>query len=208
MVESPVTMSEWRDISDDDVVAACEGNGPARERVLVALEPRVRASIIVRAGNRLFQSDGVGDLTDNVIVGVIEGLPGLRNRTRRGLLGFTSIVTRNKVSDWNKQDIINKQQLKGSSFWVLMGGDGTSVVSAVNRAQLFEAFMWALERVRPSYRDILVLTVIEGLNTREAAERLGITRENASVRLKRAWKTVRKKMQEWKPTEEDDGAPD
>ena len=52
----------------------------------------------------------------------------------------------------------------------------------------------ALARISPELRVVLQLTVIDGLNTREAAVLLGIPRGTVKSRLQRARATLREEM--------------
>lgn len=53
-----------------------------------------------------------------------------------------------------------------------------------------------MKRVRPSYASVLALVDTNGLSLREAAQQLGISVQNATVRLHRARKALREVMLE------------
>jgi RNA polymerase sigma-70 factor (ECF subfamily) len=66
-----------------------------------------------------------------------------------------------------------------------------SAESALERKQTREQVRASIDRLPDGYREVLLLRDVEGLDTREAAEALGISAANVKVRLHRARQALR-----------------
>ena len=191
-------MREPGKLTDEMVRAAVAGAGPERARVLKAIEPCVEMMIVDRLRPTPGQSDAVQDIKQDALLALTAGLSRLRTRTVAGLKQFARRIVRTIVSDW----LNTRPGLKSLDSTVsrpsgtrrlveIIAGSGTSPSSAARRAELVQGFWDAVEELKPEYREILKLAFREHLDkTRDIGERLGISREAASMRLKRALEAV------------------
>lgn len=69
--------------------------------------------------------------------------------------------------------------------------DWTTPSRVLYRKEAFAQMVGLLDRLRPSYRQVILLTRMEGLSTAEAAERMGKSREAAALLLHRALRRLR-----------------
>jgi RNA polymerase sigma-70 factor (ECF subfamily) len=73
-------------------------------------------------------------------------------------------------------------------------GSGTTPSRAVHRNEMAEAVKAALERLKPSHREILLMRHFDDLPFKEAAEVLGIERNAAEQRYVRALLRLKKEL--------------
>ncbi len=174
-------------------------------RIYAAYQPVIRRYLA-----RIVGPDEAEDLTQDVFLKVIQGLPDFRGHAA--------------VSTWLYRIATNaaRDRLRRASFQqarsaapIDAAGDGVGGVDEADAAMTDEApsadqqLMWdemrdrlmeLVERLPPHYRTVLVLSELEGLKNGDIAEVLGVSLEAVKIRLHRARAKLKAEMdrdREW-----------
>jgi RNA polymerase sigma-70 factor (ECF subfamily) len=154
----------------------------ADEAVLVAhFAPRVRA--MLRA--RLRQADAVHDLTQDTLLAVIVALRKGQLREPDRLAAFVHGVARNTANN-HLRGVHRRGEapLDDEVIARLVGADTTE---DAERRNLVEQGLHALA---PADREVLELTLVDGLHPREIAQRLSLPSDTVRQRKTRALKRL------------------
>jgi len=195
-------------LTDQDVRSAAEGSREAFERVAAVLEPQVRLMVAARLSPTPGQFDTVDELTQEVLLGLSTGISRLESRTVEGLRAFLSGVVARKVADLLKRrgagralrpefrslDSTVTGLSHAQALWQLLSASGTSLASAVDRAELVGRLVRALGGLKREYREVITLAFFDQLSTAEIASRWGVSRGAVSMLLLRAVRVLRQQM--------------
>jgi RNA polymerase sigma factor (sigma-70 family) len=201
-------MAEFRELTDEDVVAAVGGSRDHIERIAETVRPRLHLMVTARLSPTRAQHHDVEDLIQMCSMAVTSGLPQLANRTVGGLKAYTSVIVSRKVADYiaARRDGPRRQapasldstMLQGTSagpVWQLLSASGTMPPSAAGRADELAAVLNELAALSPQEREIINLAFFDELTTEQMGSVLGISRGAASMRLLRAVRALRARMQ-------------
>ncbi|MFO0872858.1 MAG: RNA polymerase sigma factor [Phycisphaerales bacterium] len=200
--------SSPENLSDEHVKAACAGAAAILNDLLVALTPRVRLMVVARLGHPLPDANTVDEVVQAILVAVAAGIPQLRVQSVAGMLGFVSTIASRKVAaalvrrgalagSPNAPESLDARVGPDSSIGPLgsfvASGDTTPFAAAV-RADQQLALLREIAVLKPDFREIVTLLVIDGISTAEAGQRLGISREAAAMRYHRAVEALRERL--------------
>ena len=187
-------MADWSDISDDDVVGACEGREPQRSHVFGVLNALVPGMVRRQLNPTATQGDAVQEVMQNVLCALNDLLPKLIMRTVAGLRANTQTIVCRKVCDW----ISEKRNLRGPSLDStasspsgkcrrrdLLPDSGESPRAAAISAELIARGLTALEQFKPEDRELFWWRVRDKLPYAEIGRRLGIAEGTAKERFHR-----------------------
>ncbi len=188
------------------VQAAASGVSAERERIVQAMKPQVSTMVVVRLSPTPSQFPMVEDLSQQILLAIVEGLERLRSRTAAALKSYTSTVVTRKVADFLRGP---EHQRRGSvrsldsslhdasacrTLGDLIPADGTSPSSLMGRSEQIGRLMAELGRLRANDREIITLAFFDQLPLTEIAERLGMSHSGASMTLFRAVKSLRRNL--------------
>ena len=168
------------------------GGDPNAEEELVK---RYRPGVYAIASARLRDREAAGDVSQEVLLMVLEALRAGKLREVGRLTAFIHSTARNRINTYlaNLYTERNRPPLP----------DAPPVVTPEERfeeSQRQSVVRQALGRLNPRDRKILLLTIVDGLKPREIAVRLGISPERLRKRKSRALQRVRKAVQEMSRT--------
>lgn len=189
-------------ITDGHVERAAAGDSSARADVLAWLEPRIRTMVLVRLAPSPRQFVAVDDLAQETLMATMEGLAKLRVRTLAGLRSFSSTVASRRVADFLRaQPAADGHGPGGGNGWVRNNADSLHLVDSTltprRRAERIEEvarLIEALGRLQPEQREVIVMAYYDQIETHEMAERLGVSRPAAAMKLLRATRALRSQV--------------
>ncbi|MHC4818905.1 MAG: RNA polymerase sigma factor, partial [Planctomycetota bacterium] len=135
------------------------------------------------------------DLVQEILLKAATAIETFQPEGKRAFVKWLFTVARHQISDRQrhhkaaKRDVQREQELRSG-----IPGQRTGPYSCAERNDQMERLLDALALLPENYRDILRLRRLEYLDNEEAAERLGISRQNASVLYVRAMQALRKKL--------------
>jgi RNA polymerase sigma factor (sigma-70 family) len=163
------------------VTGIASGSGPAEAAVVEFFAPRVRA--MLRA--RLRQPDAVQDLTQETLVAVLVALRKGQLREADRLPAFVHGVARNLANNYLRGEVRRAEAPLDDE--VVRRLAGTAPVEEEARRALVAR---GLEAIAPTDREVLQLTLVDGLHPREIAQRLSLTSDVVRQRKARALKRL------------------
>ncbi len=165
--------------------------------------------VAARLSPKPSQFEAVDDITQLIMLGVIRGLAGLKNRTVAGLRAWLSSIVSHKVSDYIKDrgspvmrpdaaqrplDSTVDGYVSLAPVWKFLSAADTTPSSAAQRAEQIEELMAHLGRLKAEHRRVLVLAFFDQVPLGRIAKQLEISRPAASMLLIRAIKALRRRM--------------
>ena len=201
-------MHEVRQLVDDTVRRAAQGELADRERVAEALAPQVHAMVAARLSPHAGQLDAAEEIAQQAMVAVVESLPSLANRTVGGLKSLASVIVTRRVVDFLRGrkgarlagrpvaslDTTVADHSHVGRLWEFLSAGGPTPLSVVREADQWSLVLTELGQLRKSHREIITLAFFDQLSTREIAERVGISRRAASMTLLRAVRELRSRV--------------
>jgi RNA polymerase sigma factor (sigma-70 family) len=173
----------WRDLAD----RVRRGDSSAEEELSEHFHPRIVAMAVVR----LRDPEAARDIAQEVLLAVLVALREGKLREPEKLPGFVSGTARNLVNN-------HFRSLREQPNLVTLDPETPSAVNPGTEAELAEqrrTVRGALERIDPRDRLILLLTLVEGMNPREIAPRVGLSAENVRTRKMRTIRQVTEELQ-------------
>ena len=171
------------------------GEREALELLLERMRPRLEAWVALHMGPALKARVEAEDLVQEILLKAVAGIESFRPQGKHAFLGWLYTVARNQIRDGQrfyaaaKRDYHREQDVRSS-----LAADATGPFSRVARNEQMDSLLDTLAQLPENYRDILRLRRLEYLDNEEAAERLGLSRRNASVLYVRAMQALRKKL--------------
>jgi len=193
----------------DDLVAAVGGGDPnVQGRLLEALAPQVRIMVNARLNPTIAQTQLAEDLVQESLVALRESLASLERRTAAGLRAFASTIVSRRVTDALRDKLrterrgglrsLDSQVLcdlsAATPLWAVLSASGASPLTQLDHISLQHRVMSELASLKPEHREAITLAFFDQLETRDIAQRLGISRPAASMLLIRAIKTLRRNL--------------
>jgi RNA polymerase sigma-70 factor (ECF subfamily) len=172
-------MSDTRDLPSL-VARVAAGDRKAENEVLVHFAPRVRAMAIVRTRD----IDLAHDLTQDTLVAVLQAMRKGQVRDGDRLEGFVAGVARNVINNYKRRSLRRPESPLGEDTPALAVDDDHD---GPERRRLVAR---ALAELSPADRQVLVLTLVEGLKPGEIARRIGVSADVARTRKSRALKRI------------------
>jgi RNA polymerase sigma factor (sigma-70 family) len=193
-------------LTDDVVCVAAAGSRFELARLLEALEPQIRLMVAARLSPTPAQLDAVDEITQDVVLALTTGITRLESRTVDGVRAFVSgIATRQvalRLREWKKRDGRLMRSLDSAVSspsgarprGQLLPASGTSPTGAVARNEETERLMLELGRLKPRYREAIILAFFDQLPPSEIGDRFGISPQAASMLLIRATRALRRNI--------------
>jgi RNA polymerase sigma-70 factor (ECF subfamily) len=163
------------------VTSIASGDGAAEAAVVEHFAPRVRA--MLRA--RLRQPEAVRDLTQDTLVAVLLALRKGQLREADRLPAFVHGVARNLANNHLRGEVRRAEGPLDDDVVGRLAG-ASSAEHEERRALVARA----LEAIAPADREVLQLTLVDGLHPREIAQRLSLTSDAVRQRKTRALKRL------------------
>lgn len=132
----------------------------------------------------------VDDLVHDVFLAALRGLPRLRETAAFG--GWLSKIARNRAKDYYRRG----PQRAETDLPESLPGEGAA--STASAAELHAALR-AIRELPETYRETLVLRLVEGMTGPEIAARTGLTAGSVRVNLHRGMKLLREKLGKKEP---------
>ncbi|MDY7109932.1 MAG: sigma-70 family RNA polymerase sigma factor [Planctomycetota bacterium] len=195
-------------VSDEVVARAAGGSREDLHRLLEALEGQVRLMVAARLSPTRAQYEAAEDLVQQALTAVTEGIGRLEIRTGAGLRAFTSKIVAHKVSDYlqgkgasprggpplRSLDRTIGSTSQSGPLWQFLSVSMASPATAAERAEQAARVVEELSSLKQEQREVLILAYFDGLSTAEIGQRLGLSRNAASMLLLRATRALRRRM--------------
>jgi RNA polymerase sigma-70 factor, ECF subfamily len=173
------------DVSDDCqlVEAARQGDRSAYGRLYDRYARMVHGILLAHV-----PLNDVDDLVQDVFLQALPRLHSLRDVTRFG--AWLAAITRNRANDYHRQSI-DEVELPDDLSANESGGKPTSRLDDAETASI----LTAVRSLPETYREPLLLRLVEGMTGPEIAERTGLTAGSVRVNLHRGMQQLREKLQ-------------
>jgi RNA polymerase sigma-70 factor (ECF subfamily) len=170
---------------DLDVLLRRAAAGDAgSERALVEhFAPRVRAMALARTRD----ADLSRDLTQETLVALLQAFRKGQVRDHGKVAGFVAGVARNVINNHRRRTLRHPESQLDEHTPDVPAPPAEDDVDAEERRRLMTA---ALAALGPADREVLLLTLVDGLKPGEIATRIGVTADVARTRKSRALKRI------------------
>jgi RNA polymerase sigma-70 factor (ECF subfamily) len=180
----PVTGQSAADVSDDCLLveAARQGDRSAYGRLYDRYARMVHGILLARV-----PLNDVDDLVQDVFLQALPRLHSLRDVTRFG--AWLAAITRNRANDYHRQSV-DEVELPDDLSANEAGGKGTSGLGDSETTSILAA----IRSLPETYREPLLLRLVEGMTGPEIAARTGLTPGSVRVNLHRGMQQLREKL--------------
>ena len=181
------------------VALAQGGDNAALDQLCKVYGERVQRIVRFRMGGELRAKLESMDLVQDAFVAAVRDLDKFEYRDEGDFLRWLSRIAENRIRDnldklhANKRDIrreipLNGHRRGGENSFVKTIGPADSVTPSVimSKREELNKLEKAMEKLRPEYRDVIVLVRIEGLSHKEAAKRMGKRPDSTRALFSRA----------------------
>lgn len=181
------------------VSLAKDGNESALDQLCKAYGARVLWIIRLRMGRELRSKLDSVDLVQDVFISALKDLGNFTYRNEGDFLRWLSKITENRLRDnldklhAKKRDIRKEVRLDGNrpttedSFVAALEPFVTTTPSAImSKREELDKLEKAIDALKPEYREVIVLTKIEGLSYKEIADKLGKSSDAVRALVSRA----------------------
>jgi len=168
------------------VALAKEGDETALNQLCKVYGERVRWIVRLRMGEELRSKLESMDLVQDVLLSALKDLRDFRYQDEGDFLRWLSRIAENRLRDnidklhADKRDIRREVRLDnyglrtdGRSFGGSGPVDATTPSVIMSRKEELDELARAIEELKPEYKEVIVLTKIEGLSYKEISNRLG-----------------------------------
>jgi RNA polymerase sigma-70 factor (ECF subfamily) len=181
------------------VALAKDGDESALEQLCTVYGPRVLWLVRLRMGKELRSKLESVDLVQDVLVCALRDLRNFTYKNEGDFVRWLSRIAENRLRDnldklrANKRDIRKEVRLKThrvtleESFAAALEPiDATTPSAIVSRREDFDKLAKAIDTLKPEYREIIVLTKMEGLSYKEIGNKLGKSTDAVRMLFSRA----------------------
>jgi RNA polymerase sigma-70 factor (ECF subfamily) len=181
------------------VVQAKEGDNSAQDRLCRAYGERVRRIVRLRMGSKLRSKLESMDLVQDVLMCALRDLGGFTYRNEGDFLRWLSAIAENRLRDnldklhADKRDIRKEVPLENyrpTTAGGFVGTPGPIVVTTpsviMSRKEDLDKLEKAIDKLRPEYREVIMLAKIEELSYRQIGDRLSKSTGAVKVLVSRA----------------------
>jgi len=174
--QATATAPAEREASGEEqlVERACSGDGEAFNEFYRMFAPLVHGIVLARV-----PYDDVKDIVQEVFLAAYKNLDGLRDRNAVG--AWLAKIARNHAAEYYRKARPTEELSEDLS------GKHNPKAEAVE-------IMRTIRSMPETYRETLVLRLIEGMTGNEIAERTGLTPESVRVNLHRGMDQLRQKL--------------
>jgi RNA polymerase sigma factor (sigma-70 family) len=178
LTEGSDDAKRWRDLAD----RVREGDSSAEEELSMHSHPRIMAMAVVR----LRDPEVAREIAQDALLAILMALRSGKLREAEKLPGFVSGTARNLINNHFRSQ-------RGQPDPMALDPNTPSPVNLTTESELVEQrriVREALGRIDARDRTILLLTLLEGMNPREIAPRVGLSVENVRTRKMRAVRRI------------------
>jgi len=181
------------------VALAQDGDESALNRLCNVYGARVLWIIRLRMGAELRSKLESMDLVQDVLMSALKDLGTFKYKTEGDFLRWLSRIAENRLRNQlqrlhaNKRDIRKEVRLNGyrptaeDSLVAALDAVDTRTPSAImSKREELDKLAKAIDALRPEYREVIVLTKVEGLSYREIGDKLGRSADAARMLFSRA----------------------
>lgn len=181
------------------VTLAKGGDQSALDQLCRVYGERVRRIIRLRMGKEIRPRLDSMDLVQDALLSALGGLGDFTYKNEGDFLRWLSRITQNALRDdldklyTDKRDIRKEVRLEnyepttGSGFVGTPGAIQTTTPSAIlSKKEDLDKLEKAIDQLKPDYREVIVLSKIDGLSYKEIGDRLGKTIDSVGHLLSRA----------------------
>jgi len=168
------------------VALAKNGDELALERLCKVYGERVRRIIRMRMSNELRSKLESMDLVQDAFIAALRGLKNFTYQNEGDFLRWLSTIAENRLRDnlkkfhANKRDIrkemsLNNNRQSAQDSFVKQAGpvDTTTPSVIMSRREELDKLEKALDKIKPEYKEVILLTKIEGISSKVLSDRLG-----------------------------------
>ena len=181
------------------VALAKEGDNSALDQLCNAYGERVRRIVRLRMGKELRPKLDSMDLVQDALVSALEGIGGFTYSNEGDFLRWLSKIAENTLRDnldklyTDKRNI--QKEVRPDSFRRTTGTgsfgtagpiDATTPSVIMSRKEDLDKLEKAIDKLKPEYRQVVLLTKIEGLSYKEIGRKLGKSADAVGMLLSRA----------------------
>lgn len=181
------------------VTLAKQGDRSALDQLYVVYGERVRRMIRLRTGKELRSKLESMDMVQNVFMCAFRDLEDFTYTSEGDFLRWLGKIAENRIRDnleklhADKRDIRKEIPLhEDGATWrddragVLEPARNTTPSAILSRREELDKLEKAIDKLKPEYREIIVLAKIDGLSYKEIGDRLGKSADAAGHLLLRA----------------------
>ena len=181
------------------VALAKEGDESALDRLCTVYGPRVLWLVRLRMGRELRSKLESVDLVQDVFISALKDLGHFTYRNEGDFVRWLARITENRLRDnldklhADKRDIrkevrlnTHRPTIEDSFAAALEPIDATTPSVIVSKREDFDKLAKAIDALKPEYREVIVLTKVEGLSYREIGDKLGRSADAARMLFSRA----------------------
>ena len=181
------------------VALAKDGDESALDRLCTVYGPRVLWLVRIRMGKELRSKLESVDLVQDVFVSALKDLGNFTYKNEGDFVRWLSGITENRLRDnldklhADKRDIrkevrlnTHRPTIEDSFAAALEPIDATTPSVIISKREEFDKLAKAIDALKPEYREVIVLTKIEGLSYREIGDKLGRSADAARMLFSRA----------------------
>ena len=181
------------------VILAKEGDDSALEQLCRIYGERVRRIIRLRMGKEIRPRLDSMDLVQDALILALGGLKDFTYKNEGDFLRWLSRITQNALRDnldklyTDKRDIRKEVRLEnygpttGSGFVGTPGPIQATTPSVImSKKEDLDKLEKAIDQLKPDYREVIVLSKIDGLSYKEIGDRLGKSIDSVGHLLSRA----------------------
>ena len=197
-------------LTDALVGASAEGEDEKVAQLMDVMLPRVSAMVAGRLSPTPAQWHVAEDIVQECMIAIAKGLSRLENRTVGGLRGFASTIVSRKVADYLRkrhatpkasvQPVSLETTVLGPSgsahLWQFLAADQSSPSSVVGREELTAMVLVEFGKMKPIYREVITLAMLDQIPIGAVAERLERSAPATSMLLIRAVQALRARLAE------------
>ncbi len=168
------------------IARAKNGDRAACDELLEEFHERLRARVESWSQFQLGPRVEVEELVQDAFVRAFRGLAGFTWQGEDSFFGWLCGIAKHALADSART--ARRESLRRGSVEIagVLPGSGPTASRVVRRGERFDRLRDALDALSPDYRQVLVLSRIEGLPMKEIAERMGRSLNSVKHLLARA----------------------
>lgn len=181
------------------VILAKDGDESALQQLYKVYSERVRRIIRLRMGPELRTKLESMDLVQDALISTLRGLENFTYKNEGDFLRWVSKIAENRIRDnldklhADKRDIrkeipLNNYRPATQDGFIGIGGpiDSTTPSVIISKREDLDKLEKAIDKLKPEYREVIVLTKMEGLSYEKVGDRLGKSPDAVRMLLSRA----------------------